>query len=50
MDRDSYAPIHVIMWRFIWIVPLMVARMIFVACVFLMYGDAAAARAWRDTK
>jgi hypothetical protein len=43
------APLPVVAWRLLWIVPLMLARAIFVGLVGCAGGWSEAKRAWRDT-
>ncbi len=49
-DRSLWAPWYVIAWRALWIVPLYIARLLFVALCFAALGRRGAREAWIDTR
>jgi len=48
--RGEWAPLHVIAWRFPWVIVARTARLLYVAATFCGFGLAMARRAWRDTQ
>lgn len=46
----EYAPWYVIVWRFIWFLPLQVFRFGFLAIAFIGWGRQTAMEAFEDTR
>jgi hypothetical protein len=50
VSREGWAPWYLIVWRLIWFVPVMLARVLFVLILGIGWGPETASAAWRDTE
>lgn len=46
---NNYNPWYVIGWRMLWVIPVFIARCLFVGLITLMHGPRTGQRTWEDT-